>query len=463
MAMLYSILSADEIITAKSNVAEYNRLTSFWDAQNNLSPPIVCAPKTIQSLSVALKYLYSTELDIGIRGNGYRSPPVKDVLVSLTHFDDFVFNADEETVTAGAGQQWTSVFEKIDEVAPEYTVVGTRTPSISVGGSIVSGGFSWLSGEYGCISDPQNLLDCQVVKFDGSVVWASEEPDLLWALRGGGPGYGVIVKVILRARKISRSIFCGTIIIPKSSLSTAVKGLVAFMAAPVDPGVSAFMFLERPKFNAMHLDGDIEGDIVIFQIFDRHGQAHGKQTFSWLLELPGVMDMTIETNMLGVIKLQDRVENLKGTAQQYSSPMIIDALSERQVSKCLDWFQDLGDSDTTVAENTFMIFEMFCTTESPHKGSMAWPGPRGCKHMLVVGVGCELHASAGEVGLAECLAASAPHQLMGDAHITYTAPNAIEKWHSTKEIYGEHFERLVSLRNKYDPERRFKGTIGYEM
>lgn len=121
MDMLYSILPADEIITAKSNATEYNRLTSFWDAQNNLSPPIVCAPKTIQSLSVALKYLYSTELDIGIRGNGYRSPPVKDVLVSLTHFDDFAFDADKETVTAGAGQQWTSVFEKIEEVAPEYT------------------------------------------------------------------------------------------------------------------------------------------------------------------------------------------------------------------------------------------------------------------------------------------------------------------------------------------------------
>lgn len=118
----------------------------------------------------------------------------------------------------------------------------------------------------------------------------------------------VLVKVILRARKISRSIFCGTIIIPKPSLSTAVKGLVAFMAGPVDPGVSAFMFLERPKFNAMHIDGDIGGDIVIFQVFDRHGRVHGKQTFSWLLELPGVVDMTIETNMLGVIKLQGRYQ-----------------------------------------------------------------------------------------------------------------------------------------------------------
>ena len=47
-----------------------------------------------------------------------------------------------------------------------------------------------MSGEYGCSSDPKNLLDAQVVKLDGSVVWASEEPDLLWGLRGAQVGLG---------------------------------------------------------------------------------------------------------------------------------------------------------------------------------------------------------------------------------------------------------------------------------
>src|SRR6201996_6777824 len=58
------------------------------------------------------------------------------------------------------------------------TAVSVRTPFVGVGGSILGGGYSWLSSEYGLTSDPANLLDAQVVKIDGGILWASEDPDL---------------------------------------------------------------------------------------------------------------------------------------------------------------------------------------------------------------------------------------------------------------------------------------------
>lgn len=68
--------------------------------------------------------------------------------------------------------------------------VSARCTYVGVGGSILTGGISWLSSEYGLASDPHNLLDAQVVKVNGDVVWASQETGLLWALRGGGGGFG---------------------------------------------------------------------------------------------------------------------------------------------------------------------------------------------------------------------------------------------------------------------------------
>jgi FAD/FMN-containing dehydrogenase len=67
--------------------------------------------------------------------------------------------------------------------------ISARCTFVGVGGSVLAGGIGWLSCEYGLASDPHNMLDAQVVKINGEITWASEEPDLLWALRGGGGGF----------------------------------------------------------------------------------------------------------------------------------------------------------------------------------------------------------------------------------------------------------------------------------
>jgi hypothetical protein len=61
---------------------------------------------------------------------------------------------------------------------------------VGVGGSLLTGGVSWLSSELGLGSDPMNLLDAQILLPSGRTLWASQEPDLLWALRGGGGNFG---------------------------------------------------------------------------------------------------------------------------------------------------------------------------------------------------------------------------------------------------------------------------------
>lgn len=94
------------------------------------------------------------------------------------------------------------------------------------------------------------------------------------------------------------------------SLSEAAKQLFRFLSSPVDPGVSAFMFIEKPKFQAMHMEHNGEEDKLVFQVFDRHGEEHGRKTFSWMLDLPGAEDGTSTTSMLEVERLQGSVPNI---------------------------------------------------------------------------------------------------------------------------------------------------------
>ena len=76
--------------------------------------------RNVESLSKALSYLSKTDLDLAVRSQGVGSASAKDVLISMTAFDDVDFDRENEVVTVGAGQSWGEYYEKMDRIAPEY-------------------------------------------------------------------------------------------------------------------------------------------------------------------------------------------------------------------------------------------------------------------------------------------------------------------------------------------------------
>ncbi|KAF6812124.1 cysteine desulfurase [Colletotrichum plurivorum] len=158
--------------------------------QKQQNPQVVLVPESTDELAAILRFLYASDLDFAIRGHGFKSPSAKHVVVSTMSFNDLEYDPVKKIATVGASATWSEVVAYMDKVDPEYSVPVARTPAIGVAGAILNGGLSWMSTEYGCICDPINFLDAEVVKYDGSVVMASQEPELLWALRGSGGGFG---------------------------------------------------------------------------------------------------------------------------------------------------------------------------------------------------------------------------------------------------------------------------------
>ncbi|HEX7200323.1 MAG TPA: FAD-dependent oxidoreductase, partial [Dongiaceae bacterium] len=105
-------------------------------------------------------------------------------------------------VSTGAGAMWIDLYDAVTTRAGRY-VQGGGCTSVGVAGLVQSGGFGSFSKGFGTAA--AGLLEAEVVTADGRVrtVNACSDPDLYWALKGGGGGsFGVVTRLTLRTHEL---------------------------------------------------------------------------------------------------------------------------------------------------------------------------------------------------------------------------------------------------------------------
>ena len=134
--------------------------------------------------------------------------------------------APQPAVTVGAGAIWMHVYDAVTTQAGRY-VQGGGCTTVGVAGLIQSGGFGSFSKTYGLAA--AGLLEAEVVTADGAVRIANActNPDLFWALKGGGGGsFGVVTRLTLRTRELPEY-FGGVFGTIKAHSETAFRSLTA--------------------------------------------------------------------------------------------------------------------------------------------------------------------------------------------------------------------------------------------
>jgi FAD/FMN-containing dehydrogenase len=159
-------------------------------------PELIVRPVGDADVAAAIGFACARGLGVSVRGGGHsvagHSVGHASVMIDLRLLREVTVDADAQRVLVGGGACWNDV----DAAAQgaELALPGGTYGDTGVGGLTLAGGIGHLTGAYGLTLD--NLVSARLVTAAGEVIWAAadREPELFWALRGGGGNFGVVTE-----------------------------------------------------------------------------------------------------------------------------------------------------------------------------------------------------------------------------------------------------------------------------
>ena len=202
--------------------------TSGWvDAWASQPSAYALAAENAGDVAAAVRFAREHNLRLVIKGGGHSYQGTSDapdsLLVWTRHMNqvslhsEFVaqgcsgVHAPQPAVSLGAGAMWIDAYDAVTTRGGRY-VQGGGCTTVGVAGLVQSGGFSNFSKKFGTAA--AGLLEAEIVTADGEIRLSNAQinPDLFWAIKGGGGGsVGVVTRLTLRTRELPPTfgaVFC---------------------------------------------------------------------------------------------------------------------------------------------------------------------------------------------------------------------------------------------------------------
>jgi len=197
------------------------------------SPAHVLRPKSVGDVQAGVRFAASAGLSLSVRGggHGFAGFGTNDggVVIDLSQLANVkIIDKERHLVRIGGGATWGQVAAAL---SPHGLAISSGdTKSVGVGGLTLAGGIGWKVRKYGLALD--NVVAAEVVAASGQVVRASaeENPELFWAIRGGGGNFGIVTAFKFVAHPTT-DVFFGKIAFPASEAATVLQGWADYLRA----------------------------------------------------------------------------------------------------------------------------------------------------------------------------------------------------------------------------------------
>ncbi|MFB3738914.1 MAG: FAD-binding oxidoreductase [Candidatus Velamenicoccus archaeovorus] len=194
----------------------YDEARRVWNASIDKRPAAIVRPTGVADVMAALRFAREHDLVVAVRGGGHsvagHSTCDGGIVIDLGAMKGIRVDPRGRRARVQPGVVWSELDRETQTFGLATT--GGLVGSTGVAGFTLGGGLGWLQRRYGLACD--NLVSADVVLADGSMVRASadEDPDLLWALRGGGGNFGIVTSFELELHPVGPQVLGGMLLFP---------------------------------------------------------------------------------------------------------------------------------------------------------------------------------------------------------------------------------------------------------
>jgi hypothetical protein len=253
-------------------------------------PVAVAFPVDAADVRTIVDYARREGLRIAPQATGHNAGPLGSLdgtlIVHVSELTDVSIDAEARRVRVGAGTKWESVTPALSELG--LAALHGSSPDVGIAGYSLGGGMGWLARKYGMQANSVTAIE--VVTADGRLVRtdAEHEPELFWALRGGGGNFGVVTAIEFAVYPVA-AFYAGALFFPFERAAEVLHAWAALLPTLPDEMMtwaSIMHFPDLPDFPP-HLRG---GSFVVAMAAYAGAEAEGRALLAPLRDLGPAID-----------------------------------------------------------------------------------------------------------------------------------------------------------------------------